>query len=1574
KDPIVQDPIVQDPIVQDPIVQDPIVKDPIVQDPIVQDPIVKDPIVQDPIVKDPIVKDPIVKDPIVKDPIVQDPIVKDPIVQDPIVQDPIVKDPIVQDPIVKDPIVQDPIVKDPIVQDPIVQDPIVKDPIVKDPIVQDPIVKDPIVQDPIVKDPIVQDPIVKDPIVQDPIVKDPIVQDPIVKDPIVQDPIVQDPIIKDPIVQDPIVQDPIVKDPIVQDPIVKDPIVKDPIVQDPIVQDPIVQDPVEEQLVEFDQALWDFISSQETPADPLPEEVEPPNNQKPIWTKQLGSSAIDRPRGVAVDAFGNVYMAGGTLGSLDGNVNASGSGSNQSDPFITKYDVSGNKIWTRQIGSTGWDFYTDVTVDGVGNVYTVGENNGLGTVNGAVTLTKWNSNGGQLWNRVIDSSYYDWASGITTDSSGNLYIAGRTDGSLAGGNAGSSDAFVAKYDSWGNQLWIRQSGTWANDVARSVATDAAGNVYVAGLTEGSLDGNLSAGGTDIFVTKYNNAGTKVWTRQLGSTASEGSISEAERNVAISVDSTGNIYVSGTTEGSLQGNTNAGGKDAFVAKYDTWGTRLWTRQLGTSGEDRSMGVAVDTSGNVHISGWTTGALDGKTNSGGTDAFVTKYDSSGNKLLTTLLGTTVTDASRDVAIDRNGNVYITGWTDGSLNGAGAGSHDSFVTKYAPLQPNRAPVVSASNQIVNVNQSMSPTFSVRDPDGNPISTYYFADNNSSSTSGYFTLNGVRQNSAFALDASQLSNVRFVGGGTAGTDNVTVWAYDGETWGNTSFNIETKQPNRAPILTASNQTVNVNQSMSPLFNVSDPDGNPISRYWFADGNLNSSSGYFAVNGVRQSSSFGVDANQLNTVRFIGGSAAGTDQVTVWAYDGQTWGSTSFNIDTKQANRAPVVNIGNQSVNANQSISPIFTATDADGDAITRYRFWDSNGASSSGYFTVNGVRQPAYQAIEVAANQLHTVRFVGGSIAGNDSLFIGAFDGKQWSNWQNFTINTTANPNPQFTSFSVTDASGDNTANTVFQGGALRFSYNLANTANLSNVRLEAVKNGSVVANLGTWNSASVSSQLVNLANLSNLTGGDYQIRAVARTTSGQEVISPAQSIKILSANRVNGTFAGETLTYAGGLGTGGVIIGRGGTDTLNLSGISRSSVTSINGMSLNSFNPWSGSTNRQAIFNGNALDYITLSDGREVYFQGIERLRFSDGSEMDLQIRPQDTYFAQQWNLHTTDVAGAWRFTRGSSNILLSSLDSGLTPPPVDIDSNRLILRSNGIDNDDYNDSGHGHMAISVMSSTTNNGSGVAGINWNSQVIVNDLYGGSGKGSRVSLFSAIDSSIKAARATGKKVVFQGGVQGESWLNDGATQAQLEQLIRDNSDIALFAVAAGNGAMDIDNNTGNPVFSGGVARLQTNHSNVMAVGALRPGNEGNQWWKTGQGIQNFNGLNNAISVNKAGYSNYGASLTLMAPTDSPSTTRNSPDPQSKIADGIQAFGGTSAANPNMAGIASLVWSVNSALTGGQVRQILIDTAMDLGTAGRDNTFGNGLVNADAAVRRAWALQRDSQLANLYSGRSVMA
>jgi subtilisin family serine protease len=254
---------------------------------------------------------------------------------------------------------------------------------------------------------------------------------------------------------------------------------------------------------------------------------------------------------------------------------------------------------------------------------------------------------------------------------------------------------------------------------------------------------------------------------------------------------------------------------------------------------------------------------------------------------------------------------------------------------------------------------------------------------------------------------------------------------------------------------------------------------------------------------------------------------------------------------------------------------------------------------------------------------------------------------------------------------------------------------------------------------------------------------------------------------------------------------------------------------------------------------------------------------------------------------------------------------------------------------------------MASTANNGSGVAGINWNSSVYVTDVYNG------VNLQTAISDALAHARANNQRVVFQGGIQGEGWLTSGGTQAQLEQLIRDNSDIAIFAIAAGNGGPGGNLHDPNYLTSvSGVARLETNHGNVISVGAL-----------VRTGTSTVNGLTNASSVDLASYSNRGSNLTMVAATNSPALD--------KFGD-VTNFGGTSAANPNMAGIASLVWSVNGNLNGNELRRVLTETAMDLGDAGRDNTFGHGLVNADAAVRRAYALGRHYDLANLYSGASL--
>jgi hypothetical protein len=152
-----------------------------------------------------------------------------------------------------------------------------------------------------------------------------------------------------------------------------------------------------------------------------------------------------------------------------------------------------------------------------------------------------------------------------------------------------------------------------------IAVDGSGNVYVTGETEGGLDGNPSAGGYDIFVVKYDSAGVKQWVRQLGTGG-------WDVGIGIAVDGSGNVYVTGWTQGGLDGNPSAGGYDIFVVKYDSAGVKQWVRQLGTGGWDVGYGIAVDGSGNVYVTGETDGGLDGNPSAGGRDVFILSLRSS------------------------------------------------------------------------------------------------------------------------------------------------------------------------------------------------------------------------------------------------------------------------------------------------------------------------------------------------------------------------------------------------------------------------------------------------------------------------------------------------------------------------------------------------------------------------------------------------------------------------------------------------------------------------------------------------------------------------------------------------------------------------------------------------------------------------------------------------------------------------------------------------------------------------------------------------------------------------------------
>jgi hypothetical protein len=203
--------------------------------------------------------------------------------------------------------------------------------------------------------------------------------------------------------------------------------------------------------------------------------------------------------------------------------------------------------------------------------------------------------------RQFGTSGLDVAFDVSADPLGNVYAAGVTTGELGGPYAGGTfDAHLSKFDNAGNRLWARQIGTAATDFVTGVSADGLGNVYVAGFTDGSL-GGPNAGGSDAFVSKYDQDGNRVWIRQFGTPADDGNYDDPATRFGVAADGIGNVYIVGYTQGSLGGPYSGGEWDSFVAKYDSDGNFNWVQQYGTSATELANGIAADGLGNVYVSG-------------------------------------------------------------------------------------------------------------------------------------------------------------------------------------------------------------------------------------------------------------------------------------------------------------------------------------------------------------------------------------------------------------------------------------------------------------------------------------------------------------------------------------------------------------------------------------------------------------------------------------------------------------------------------------------------------------------------------------------------------------------------------------------------------------------------------------------------------------------------------------------------------------------------------------------------------------------------------------------------------------
>ena len=321
----------------------------------------------------------------------------------------------------------------------------------------------------------------------------------------------------------------------------------------------------------------------------------------------------------------------------------------------------------------------------------------------------------RAWGTFYGGTGSEVGQAISTDASGNVYLAGSTSSTTNIASGGHQNtcvggaAFLVKFNSGGVRQWGTYYGN-SYEAGYSTSTDALGNVFLAGGTTSSsgiafgghqnIYGggiNVLNGGGDAFLVKFNSAGVRQWGTYYGGSGDE-------RGNSICTDASGNVYLAGSTSSSSgiafggHQNSYGGGAiglwgDAFLVKFNSAGVRQWGTYYGGSGLDEGFSTATDNAGNVFLCGTTQSlnsiASQGHQNSliGPNDAFIVQFNSSGVRQWATYYGGNDLDWGRATTTDGSGNVYLAGYTYsttsiayiGHQNTLGSGTSDAFLVKF-------------------------------------------------------------------------------------------------------------------------------------------------------------------------------------------------------------------------------------------------------------------------------------------------------------------------------------------------------------------------------------------------------------------------------------------------------------------------------------------------------------------------------------------------------------------------------------------------------------------------------------------------------------------------------------------------------------------------------------------------------------------------------------------------------------------------------------------------------------------------------------------------------------------------------
>ncbi len=294
-----------------------------------------------------------------------------------------------------------------------------------------------------------------------------------------------------------------------------------------------------------------------------------------LWVRRYNGpgNSSDYANALVLDSSGNLYVTG----------QSTGSGGNW-DYATIKYSPAGGTLWVRRYNGpgNGYDNASALALDGSGNLYVTGYSTGSGTNFDYATI-KYSSAGETLWVRRYNGpgNYSDAAFALALDGSGNLYVTGGSNGSGTG-----QDYATIKYSPAGETLWVRRYNVGGDDYASALALDSSGNLYVTGS------------GYDYATIKYSSAGETLWVRRYN-----GPGNSSDNASALALDSSGNLYVTGQSVGS--GTVY----DYATIKYSSAGETLWVRRYNGppgNGYDLASALALDSSGNLYVTGSSDGS--------------------------------------------------------------------------------------------------------------------------------------------------------------------------------------------------------------------------------------------------------------------------------------------------------------------------------------------------------------------------------------------------------------------------------------------------------------------------------------------------------------------------------------------------------------------------------------------------------------------------------------------------------------------------------------------------------------------------------------------------------------------------------------------------------------------------------------------------------------------------------------------------------------------------------------------------------------------------------------------------------